>query len=168
MRIQFAVLAASLALGACDGSQPRYHTRTPFHAGDVAWATATGANSLTGAVEFRSGGVAHPCHGVPVQLVPDSAYARLRLKELYGSDAWGISSGPNFGSHGPERYDARWLESGRSTTCSQGRFGFEGVPDGVWYVVSSWMAPGAKDAHGISLFKRVELRGGQAATINLP
>ena len=169
MKIGFALLTA-LAVTACADRPPlKYLTREPFSPQDVAWSTVPGANSLSGSVLFEYwNNQPRPCAEVPVRLVPDSAYARRRLQELYGSDAAGVSSGPGYGGYGPEKFDFRWLESGKTADCNQGSYSFEGVADGTWYVVSSWMMPGDKDGRGVSMFKRVELRGGHAVQLNLP
>ncbi|UYN93517.1 MAG: hypothetical protein KIT25_15815 [Enhydrobacter sp.] len=169
MRITLAVLAVLVLAGCVDRSQTRYYTREPFQTGSVAWAMGTGSNSLTGSAVFKhGGGEARPCTDVPVRLVPDSAYARLRLQELFGSELAGTTTGSGFGIYGPERFDAGWLEAAKTANCGvQGSFAFDSVPDGTWYVVSTWVA-WDKDGRGSTMFKRVDLKGGQAVTINLP
>jgi hypothetical protein len=170
VKIRSALLIV-LAVAACSDGPPRkYYSREPFQPADVAWSMASGTNSLTGTAVFKyADNEPRPCADVPVRLVPDSPYARLRLQELYGSDLSGVSSGPGYGLYGPERVDYRWLDTAKTAHCnSQGSFSFEGVPDGVWYVVSAWGAWTDKEGRGAAMFKRVELRGGQAVTINLP
>lgn len=74
-----------LAAGACQPQAPLMTSAT-FNPDEVAWSTKDGANTVTGFAVLRTvGGEARTCAGLQVYLMPDSAYARERLFQLYGS-----------------------------------------------------------------------------------
>lgn len=171
MKILLGAIAV-LALTACSETNPRYHSRPVFDVDDVAWSTAPGRNSVRGtAVHKTLARSSRTCASLPVRLVPDSSYARLRFHELYGSEEAGESTGPNFNAYGPERSDPRYLNVARVANCdSQGNFSFEGIPDGTWYVLSTDNSRSQHGANppGSALFKRIQLKDGQAADVTLP
>ncbi len=175
MKSEIAIIAAAaLALVACADERPtpRIHTRQAFNPDVVAWSKAVGPNSVSGTAMFTTvAGDSRPCANIPVRLVPDSQYARQRFLEHYGSDVAGRTSGPDFNAYGPEKFDNVYLDMGKTASCNpQGSFTFDGVADGTWYVVSTMVWPGSSASHtqGRSMFKRVEVRGGQAVAVTLP
>ena len=171
MKIHLGVIAV-LALAACAETNPRYHSRSVFDVDDVAWSTGSGTNSVRGfATHNTLTNAGRTCASLPVRLVPDSSYARLRFQELYGSDVAGVSTGPNFNIYGPEKSDPRYLNVSRVSSCdSQGNFSFDGVPDGTWFILSTDNTRSQYGANppGSAIFKRVEVRGGQTAEVTLP
>lgn len=171
MKIFLGVIAV-LVLAACSETLPRYHSRSVFDVDDVAWSTGQGGNSVRGfATHNTLTSAGRTCASLPVRLVPDSSYARLRFQELYGSEVAGVSTGPNFNAYGPEKSDPRYLNVGRVTNCDrQGNFSFEGVPDGIWFVLS---VDNARSQHGANppgsaTFKRIQVKEGQTLEVTLP
>ena len=163
---------AILALTACSETNPRYHSRSVFDVDDAAWSTGPGRNSVRGfATHNTLTNAGRTCASLPVRLVPDSSYARLRFQELYGSEVAGVSTGPNFNAYGPEKSDPRYLNVARVANCdSQGNFSFEGVPDGTWYVLSvdNMRSQHGANPPGSALFKRIQVREGQTLEVTLP
>jgi hypothetical protein len=163
-------LASTLALTACETRNPRYLSRASFWQTEVAWSAQPGANSLTGTAMLPLSNTQQVrCGAIPIRLVPDSTYARQRFAELYGSDVAGTATGIGYTEWGPEKGDWTWLEAGKKTTCGpDGSFTFTGAADGTWYVVATWVDSSDPKARSVSTFKRVDLRGGQQATVSLP
>jgi len=148
------------------------YSRDVYNPADVAWSQGGGPNTVSGQALYTSlAGDTRVCANQTVRLVPDSAYARQRFLELYGSDVSGQSNGKNFGPYGPDRSDPRYLLTSRSTTCdAAGNFKFDGVANGTWYVLSTmaWSANNTADAPGSASFKRVQVKDGQTAEVSLP
>jgi hypothetical protein len=166
------VIAAALALSACSWQDTRWLPREVYNPAATSWAQAPGSNTVSGQALYTSlSGELRSCASQTVRLVPDSAYARLRFMELYGSDVAGVSNGLHFGTYGPDRSDPRYLVAARSTTCdSAGNFKFDGVANGTYYVLSTmlWSTTTTVDVPGSAAFKRVTVKDGQSAEIALP
>ena len=138
-----------------------------FDAGEAAHIHQAGDNVIDGRVFVRLwSGEEVPCAGHTVQLVPQTALARERMDRLYGQ------AGLRRHVRNPvklEKPDPRYWDYMREAPCdAQGRFRFEGVADGGYFVVGSvsW-----RGLHGHwqagSLMQAVEVRGGEAANLIL-
>ena len=138
-----------------------------FDASEAAHIHAAGNNVVEGRVYVRLwSGDEVSCAGHTVQLVPQTALARERMDRLYGE------AGLRRHVRNPvklEKPDPRYWDYMREAPCdAQGRFRFEGVADGGYFVVGSvsW-----RGLHGHwqagSLMQAVEVRGGEAANLVL-
>lgn len=170
-RVFAALAAVLLAVAGCVEQGPPPLTQTQsFNPADVAWASKPGKNAVTGHAVLRTvGGEARTCAALPVQLIPDSSYARERMLALYGSIRKGTRQAA--GASRFERTDPEYISSSRQTRCDgQGYFSFDDVPDGVWYVtaVVVWQAPGNPAPQGGAMMERIELAGGKTVKVALP
>ena len=172
MKVQFSILAAALALSACSWNDNRWLPREVFHESSVAWSTQPGTNTVTGQALFTTlTGEMRGCSGMTVRLVPDSGYARQRFLELYGSDVSGASNGLVFNKYGPDLSDPRYLIASKTTTCdASGKFSFDNVANGTWYVLSTvvWAGDSAPDSRGSAMFKRIQVKDGQSIEVLMP
>lgn len=170
-------LGLSLALAAAGCAQfdqafappPPSALSQPIPASEVEWSKKSGANTVSGTASMTAGGTTHTCAGQGANLVPDSAYARARMRAIFGNEIKGMRAS----SLGPvkfDRDDPLYVSTLRRTTCdASGSFSFPRVPDGVWYVTTSvkWDGPN-NSAEGGSMMKRVDVRGGKLVKVTLP
>jgi len=141
---------------------------TPVSPSEVDWARKSGANSVSGLALITAGGTPHTCAGQSANLIPDSAYARARMKAIFGSDTKGMRAA-SVGAVKFERDDPLYVSTLRTTRCdASGSFSFTRVPDGVWYVTSSVKWQGASQVEGGSMMQRVDVRGGRMVKVALP
>lgn len=133
-----------------------------FSAEDFGWSTRSGQASIEGQVAFTRDGQAFACTG-SVALTPDTPYTRARFNTLYGStDRAAIPEAIVRARTVPDP-NADYRSYVRSSTCSGGRFAFNGLPDGGWFVIAPVSAGGDR----IVLMRYVETRGGRMVSITL-
>jgi len=141
---------------------------TPVAPSEVDWARRSGSNAVTGTAILRASGKTHSCAGQSANLIPDNAYARARMRAIFGSETRGMRAS----SLGPAKFDRDdplYVSSLRTARCdASGGFSFSGVPDGVWYVTSSVKWQDGSQAEGGSMMQRVDLRGGRQVRVTLP
>lgn len=93
MRIVSGLAATALLTGcATVVAAPRY-LRAPtavFEPSDAMWSQALGKNTISGSAVMRTvGGEAKTCAGLPVELIPESPYARERVTIIFGNPETG-------------------------------------------------------------------------------
>ncbi len=136
---------------------------TAFDPAEFAWSTAPGPETLSGVLVYRHDGVQYGCGGEDVLLIPDTPWSRRRMIILYGSAdmaAIPVSIVRARTASAPPGDYARYV---RSTKCdAQGRFVFQGLPDGSWYVVTVARPVGAP-GEAIAMTRRVDMRGASRA-----
>lgn len=162
---------AALCLLLMSGCGPKMLTTSVSLGPDeVAWSKAAGKNTISGFAVLRTvGGEARTCTGAQAYLTPDSAYARDRVQQLYGSLDHGFLG---VGQRQFESTSPYYEDTMRKARCDgQGHFTFEQVPDGIWYVATAivWSTGGAYvPPQGGYMFRRIEVRGGQTLNVELP
>jgi hypothetical protein len=160
--------AAAFALSGCAATTP---IASSFNPAEVAWFTnaSNASNTISGSGVMRTvGGEAKTCAAVPVDLVPESTYARERMMALYGSTESGFNRA-FMGRRAAEMdpgYDRTTL---RAICDAQGNFVFERVPDGSYFVTTqiTWLRPGSYVYEGGWLMRRVTVTGGESVRIVL-
>ncbi len=150
--------------GAFDQTLPE---AAPFDPAAFAWSSAPGRESLTGVLAYRREGLQYTCSGEDVLLIPDAPWSRRRMIILYGaasSAAIPVAIVRARSASAPPGDYARFV---RRTSCdSEGRFAFQGLPDGPWYVVTV-ARPINATGEPMALTRRVELKNGPRS-ITLP
>lgn len=146
--------------------------QTPFQPDTVAWAREEGANRIEGTALLRTrGGEARTCAALDVGLIPWSRHAGERMAHLYGSLKGGFL--PVGGGLRWAKDDQAFYETVRRAKCdAEGRFEFEALPDGDWFVeaVVTWEVPRAGfvgGPQGGTLMQRVKVQGGQTEKVVL-
>ena len=138
-----------------------------------AWSAAPGGNTLNGVVAYRPQRAQRwSCDQQSVALMPAAPASRERVEALYGSDTFAVRPVSEVrvksGTAGPVTFAAFVKE----TTCApDGRFVFDHLADGDWYIVAraKRVQPrAAKDDEGVAIVQRVTLRGGKAEEIKVP
>lgn len=139
MRVLVAFLAAFPAMAYAQAA------RVDFDPASVMWALPKGRSSVEGEAFLKTrGGDVKTCAGNQVLLVPDSPYARARMKLLFGSEEGGLlGSHRSFAQLAAE--DPDFARARFKTTCtSTGRFKFGALTAGRYYLITTvtWSAVG--------------------------
>ncbi len=169
MKLAALFLGLILAVAGCAQFGPQETAlSTAIAPSEIEWARKSGANTVSGAAQMKSGGTTHTCVGQSALLIPDSAYGRARMTAIFGN----ATKGTRQASLGPvkfERDDPLYVSTLRTTRCdASGSFSFPRVPDGVWYVTTSVKWQGGSQVEGGSMMKRVDVRGGRLVKVVLP
>lgn len=166
---------AVTALTACfmppTPATPAVALETPFEASATAWADQPGDGLVEGSALLRTrGGEVRTCAALDAALIPASDHARERMARLYGSVRGGFNPAGRAGRHPRFEPDpSGFYRTVRTTKCdAQGRFEFEGIADGEWYVeaIVTWEAPGA-GLQGGSLMRIVQVESGKPTKVVL-
>lgn len=151
------LVALTCAVAAC-APVPTGPAYTPppaaFSAEDFAWSTRAGQAAIDGRVDFRLDGETYVCTGAVI-LTPDTPYTRARFHALYGSTNRAAIPEPIVRARTVADPNADYRSFVRPGTCADGRFRFDGLPDGGWFVI----APVRAGEETIVLMRRVETRG---------
>lgn len=159
-----AVLSAALAACSTVPPPPPPPPSAPpaFRQADFAWSAQRGTASIHGSVEYGHG---YSCAGQPVVLNPDTPYSRARISQLYGSSERAALPVSEVRSRQANRPSDDYSAYVRRTTCdAQGKFAFQGLPAGAWYVIAVAQPP-AGQGDAIAVMRRVDTRAGVARTI---
>jgi hypothetical protein len=133
-----------------------------FSADDFAWSTRSGRAAIDGRVAYTRNGQRFSCTG-SVALTPDTPYTRARFQTLYGStDRAAIPEAIVRARTVPDP-NADYRGFVRSETCQDGRFTFNGLPDGGWFIIAPVSAGGDR----VVVMRHVVTRSGRVAvTLN--
>jgi len=164
------VLARSLAL-ACIALLPACVERKPasvaFSAEEAAFIRKSGTTRVVGhAFRTKPSGVVVNAAGQIVRLVPATAYARERFRNLYG----GRKFVPHSGYPRDDNPDPAYGEYTRTTKAeANGRFAFENVAPGEYFVTTQviWGDEGALFREGGSVYDSLTVTGKEKEPIQL-
>ena len=165
--------AAALAIAACQTPrtpsppQPPPSARTSpdvFNRSDMAWSAIPGGNRIDGRIAYRQGSTAYTC--TVVALIPETPFSARRMQTSYGSSVGAIVAAEQVRARStpaPAGFD----DFRRDARCDgQGRFSFQDLPDGAWFVVAP-VRPVAGSGQQMALMRRVVTRGGRAVSLDL-
>lgn len=163
------VAAAIVLLSSCATPVPPAPMNVPFNAADVAWSRASGTATVEGRASMSAASVVRTCAGGEAQLVPAGTYATEMMRGVFGNDARG--SVPLGSARYPTNVAADFGSTVRRVGCDpEGRFRFDSVPAGRWYVFSNVVYRGAgADAppQGAALMQRIEVADGARVNVFL-
>jgi hypothetical protein len=135
----------------------------PFDPRDFAWSVAPGPDALTGVLAYRHAGLPYGCEGEDVLLIPDVAWSRRRMIILYGSATAAAVPASIVRARTPSAPPGDYARFVRRTTCdAQGRFAFNRLPDGAWYVLTV-AKPLDVAGEPMAIIRRVDVHGGTRA-----
>ena len=146
---------------------PKVDLNSTFDPREVAYIKANGSGQIAGQAFLKTvGGDVKYAAGNAVTLIPAGTYARERMNAIYGGGRCAARK-PDFG-----RTDPAYEQYMRRTTADgEGRFSFNGLAAGPYYVVTfvAWGAPTGYgvSVQGCSLVELVDLAVGQRADIIL-
>ena len=166
-------MAGFAALAACASptapSAPEGETPARFDPEEVAYFYEAGPASIDGqAVMRRDDGAVQPCQGA-VTLKPGGAFSEQHMRETWGNAE---SANHNINAHEaiivtPEL--EAYFEVKRHTTCdAEGRFRFEGLANGDYFVLTTVQWWDGEYLQGGQLMRRVRIRNGQSQQILMP
>jgi hypothetical protein len=158
-RALLAALAAVLLTG-CETTQPpSVQVAARFEPREAAFVKAKGEGRIDGHAFLKTpNGTAKNAVGELVRLIPATAYARERFDKLYG----GKKYVPATAYPQTETTDPAYVEAQRVTkTDSNGRFSFEGVAPGTYYLATQivWRPEGSFGAQGGAVWELVTVTG---------
>ncbi|WP_309628318.1 hypothetical protein [Brevundimonas sp.] len=159
-----AALAATL-VACAPAPGPSGYTPAPpaaFSAADFGWSVRTGTAGIEGRVAYGRDGQSFACTG-SVALTPDTPYTRARFQTLYGSTDQAAIPEAVVRARTVADPNADYRSYVRSTTCQGGRFRFDGLPDGGWFLITPVSAGGDR----IVLMRHVVTRAGTTANVTL-
>lgn len=132
-----------------------------FRDEDFGWSTSGGSGSIAGTLGFRTNSARYSCQGGDVILLPETAWTRRRMVILYGSPAAAAVPLDIVRARTPSAPSGNYARYAKRTTCdAENHFGFSGLPDGAWFVITiAKPVDGAGDPYAV--MRRVEIRGGQ-------
>ena len=141
----------------------------PFNASDVAWSLGPGTATVEGRAVVPAGGDVHTCARGEAQLLPAGTYAAEMMRIVFGSDVRGFA--PVASARYPTNIAADFKTTVRRIGCDpEGRFRFDGVPAGRWYVFSNVIfrgAAGEAAPQGGSLMQRIDVAEGARVNVLL-
>ena len=162
-------VAVTVTSGCTTTPAPPAQMTLPFNASDVAWSRAPGTATVEGrAAISATGEVPRTCAGGEAQLLPAGAYAAEMMRIVFGSDVRGFA--PRGSSRYPTNIAADFSSTVRRVGCDpEGRFRFDGVPAGRWYVFSNviFRSAGAEAPQGGALMQRIDVAEGARANVLL-
>nr|WP_314529641.1 hypothetical protein [uncultured Brevundimonas sp.] len=154
------------ALAACaptvGGGLPGRAAPGAFIESDFAWSQVPGRNAIQGQIAFAQDGKTFACVG-NIGLTPDTPYTRARFRTLYGSTERAAIPAAVVRARTVADANANYSSYVRSEQCRDGRFQFDGLPDGGWFVI----APVKADGDPIVLMRHVQTRGGRVVSLTL-
>lgn len=140
-----------------------------FDPKEVAWSEGKGPNHITGTAVLKlPDGQTRTCRPYTVIATPDSELARARLTALYGTTGRGHRD-----ANAPQvclPSDPAYAQTQRTASCDdQGRFRFDHLPDGTWYIAVPvvWQNKVGEPFHGGTFLERVTLEGGETKQVTL-
>ncbi|MBC7779207.1 MAG: hypothetical protein H7125_03795 [Proteobacteria bacterium] len=157
-------------MAGCATTGPSLSTPS-FRADEVAWAKGPGKNTIRGSAILRTnGGETRTCAGAAVAVIPDSAFTRDRMQNLYGGSERGVNDLAYGAARKVDPAPPEYARTVRQTTCDiKGNFLIEGVPDGTWYVTTAvtWFARGNDPLTqvGTAFMRRIAVSGATTVTI---
>jgi hypothetical protein len=136
-----------------------------FHTRDFAWSSDRGNSAIRGEVDYGQGNGRYSCSGQPVILTPDAPYTRWRMNQLYGSVERAALPVSQVRSRQGARPSDDYSSFVRRTTCDAGgRFDFQGLPVGSWFIIVV-VQPSGSGGEPVALMRRVVTRPGAVRSV---
>lgn len=162
----FSAIALAAILAGCAVTKPPVALTTRFDVQQAQEMVRPGVNIISGSALIRqNGGGVVTCAGLPILLVPNTAYASERMSVIYRNAERGFVAVSNGITFTPD--DPAYMKNTRTTVCdAQGKFAFNDVADGRFFVLSNivWNVGGPQ---GGTVMQAVAVSGGQAREIVL-
>ena len=173
MKPRLLAIGLCALLGACAELTPPAPPAPPppgptanFHAREFAWSAERGSSGIRGAVDYYRDGRHYSCAGGTAVLTPDAPYSRQRIEQLYGSSERAALPVEEVRSRQANRPSDAYSSFVRRATCDgQGKFSFQGLPAGGWFVIV--VAQPIGGGQSMALMRRVDTREGVVRNMTL-
>lgn len=160
-------LVLALSIAGCATPQKPVQLTSRYNANEAQRLIQPGANIVSGSALIRqNGGGIVTCAGLSIMLIPHTEYAAERIRAIYGNTERGSNPIHRRLQFVPD--DTRYLQLTRQAVCdAQGRFTFNDVADGRFYLISviNWQVGNA--VQGGSLMQAVSVKGGESQEVVL-
>lgn len=158
------VALAAAGLSACETTMAPGPAVAVFDATAFAWSTVPGDAAISGLVAYAGGGQRWSCAG-SVGLTPETPWTRQRFQTLYASTERAAVPAAVVRARSVAEASADYQTFVRSTTCDgAGRFSFDGLPAGSWFVIAPVTVAGQDP---VVLMRRVETGPGSSTSVTL-
>jgi len=139
-----------------------------FSAAEFGWSTKPGKGSVQGQVTYKAGGKAYVCSENGVVLSPETAWVRRRMEILYQSSDHATQPAGDVRARTPPERNPAYDQFVKRAQCdATGHFAFNNLADGAWYVISVIRTAPNVAAGEMAVMRRVVIRNGGAAKVNL-
>lgn len=153
-------LIAAAALAGCVTTAP---TPAVFSVDQSAYVLAKGAGQIEGRAYIERDGKVITATGNPVILIPATAYHTQRMRTLYGdAKEKTFGTGPN-----PETPPEYTKYQRFSSADAAGRFRFDGVAPGNYYVIAIVTVPAATGNQQVGVYDAVTVPAAGIVRIDL-
>jgi len=145
-------------------SSPVYETNAAFNPEEAGFIHVQGTGRIKGSAYLETPNGRKPAARSQVTLVPATAYARERVRLIYGGKKMASAKSVRF-----QGADRRYHAFTRSTVAdAEGNFTFKGIGPGEYFVTTAvvW-APGGGETERTSLIEQVSLGDGESAEVTL-
>lgn len=159
-----AVVVLGVALAGCQSVQRPPATQS-FSAAEAAFIKQPGRGVITGhAFRTRSTGSVVNAAGEVIRLIPATAYAQERVTQLYGDRKFvAVARYPK-----QDTPDPAYAEHTRTVKSeANGRFAFEKVPPGRYFVTAQIIWGDDEQREGGSVYDIVTLTGRETEPVNI-
>ena len=135
----------------------------------VAFSKGEGTATVMGSAFVpATDGFARNCGGTRAALIPQSDYADERMAIIYGSNTRGYVSVSDDVLDRLQDGDAQYVADQRMAVCDQvGRFTFQNLPAGTYYVTADVTWSGSLLRYGGYLMERITVSEGGTQTVTL-
>lgn len=159
------VLMLTIGLAGC-AAKP-VQLSASFNAEEARRLTQPGVNIVSGSALFRqNGGGVVTCAGLEILLVPHTNYAAERIRAIYGNADRGYNNVYRQLQFIPD--EPGYTQHTRQTVCdAQGKFYFNDVADGHFYLISHITWQVGSMAQGGAVMQAVTVRGGESRDVVL-
>jgi hypothetical protein len=144
---------------------PDFKLSVPFDQRETSRLIREGANTVKGnAFIDQQGGGTATCAGQTVYLIPATAYAKQRMQAIYKNTERGVAAARIYYRFIPDPPEYRALM--RTSKCdSNGKFVFERVSDGEFFIVVLIPGQVGESPQGSQLMHHVRVRAGQTLSV---
>ena len=165
-RVIIPVMLTALLAGCqtSGSSSPVYQTNAAFSPEEASFINVQGTGRIKGSAYLETPNGRKPAARSKVTLVPATAYARERVRLIYGNRKMASAKSVRF-----QGADRRYHAFTRSTMADiEGNFTFKGIGPGEYFVTTAvvW-SPGGGEAERTSLINQVNLGAGEVAEVTL-
>ena len=138
-----------------------------FRTSDFNWSTTAGQGRIDGQLKFKAGNTTYSCVDAGVILTPETPWTRRRMEILYKSPEYAALPAAVVRARTPPGRSSDYSAFVKRTACdASGRFTFDGLPDGAWFVITV-ARPAAGPGQEVAIMRRAKVQGGRVVAVRL-